>query len=209
MPTGALIAPSGRAAEALSEDEYKYLRTCLDIVRNRSKDANGFLTLERRMLEMVVRGTLQGHGLKQNALAEELVNHLQETDQADHVSGYLHDGTDLHVIESEEEAGALFAFMQVLRRGGWFAEFVSDHCTSVEGSGGAYPTPLEIMQSLVAALDSFNRDVRAAREVVALYPHLFKTETKSPPVPVQTPETPRAAVGSMAAGGRLRQAHSE
>jgi hypothetical protein len=209
VPTGALIAPSGRAAEALSEDEYKYIRTCLDIIRNRSKDANGFLTLERRMLEMIVRGTLVGHGLKQTALAEELVNHLQETDQADNVSGYFHDGTDLHVIESEEEANALLAFMQVWHRGGWFAEFIADHCRAVDGSGGAYPTPLEIMQSLVSALDGFNRDVRAAREVVALYPHLFKTETKTTPAPLQPAETARAAVGSGVAGGRLRQAQTE
>jgi hypothetical protein len=192
VPTGALIAPSGRAAEAVSEDEYKYLRTCLDVLRNRSNDANGFLTLERRMLEMVVRGALQGHGLKQNALAEELVSHLQETDQADNVSGYLHDGVDMHVIESEDEASALFAFLQVLRRGGWFAEFVADHCRS---AGGAYPTPLEIMQSLVAALDEFNRDVRAAREVVSLYPHLFKSDAKPSPSPMPAPESPRAAVG--------------
>jgi hypothetical protein len=209
VPTGALIAPSGRAAEALSEDEYKYIRTCLDIIRNRSKDANGFLTLERRMLEMIVRGTLVGHGLKQNALAEELVNHLQETDQADNVSGYFHDGTDLHVVESEEEASAVLAFMQVLHRGGWFAEFIADHCRALDGSAGAYPTPLEIMQSLVSALDSFNRDVRAAREVVALYPHLFKAETKAAPPSMQPAETARAAVGSVVAGGRLRQAQVE
>jgi len=192
VPTGALIAPSGRAAETLSEDEYKYLRTCLDVLRNRSKDANGLVTLDRRMLEMVVRGALQGHGLKQNALAEELVNHLQETDQADTVSGYLHDGSDLHVIESEDEASALYAFLEVLRRGGWFAEFVADRCRS---AGSAYPTPLEIMQSLVTALDEFNRDIRAAREVVSLYPHLFKAETKSPASPIPAPDTPRAAVG--------------
>ena len=192
VPTGALIAPSGRAAEALSEEEYKYVRTCLDVLRNRSKDANGFLTLERRMLEMVVRGGLQGHGLKQNSLAEELVNHLQETDQADNVCGYLHDGADMHVIESEEEAGALLALLQLLRRGGWFAEFVADHCRS---AGSAYPTPLELMQSLVAALDDFNRGVRAAREVVALYPHLFKTDTKTSPSTKPAADSPRAAAG--------------
>ena len=210
MPTGALIAPTGRAAEALSEDEYKYLRTCLDIVRNRSKDANGFLTLERRMLEMVVRGALQGQGLKQNALAEEIASHLQETDQADNVTGYFHDGTDLHVIESDEEATALLGLLQVLRRGGWFADFVGVRFRAILDASGAYPTPLDIMQALAPALDGFYRDVKSAREVIALYPHLFKAEPNAslPPAP-QARENQRAIGPASAQTGRSRHVQAE
>jgi len=205
-----LIAPTGRAAEPLSEEEYKYVRTCLDIVRNRSRDANGYLTLERRMLEMVVRGSLQGHGLKQNALADEIAAHLLETDQADHVSAYFHDGAELHVIESDEDASALSAFLQVMRRGGWFADFVAAQCKAMQAAFGVYPTPLEVMQALVPALDNFNRDVKSARDVAARYPHLFKPEpdaTTSAKLPAS--ENHKTAVAAAVPSTRSRTSQPE
>lgn len=178
MPTGVLISPGGRAAETLTEQEYRYVRTCLEVLRGKEKDANGFVPLERRMLDLVVRGVLQGHGVRQDALAAEIASHLEQSDQAETVSGYLHDGVELHGIESEETVRAMVEFLMLLVRGGWLKDFVVQQCHELADPQVGYPTPLEVMQELGPLVDCFEQDLDAAREMLKRYPRLFPQPEK-------------------------------
>jgi hypothetical protein len=190
VSTAVLIGPAGRSAEVLSEDEHQTLRMCLHILRTASKDVNGFVTMERRLLDLVVRMARQGGRLRQDQVAEEISNHLQETDQADQVAGYLHDGSEIHPLESEPEVDALLLFLSTLRHGGWLPQFITAQCRDLAASS-QYPTPVATMQSLARSMEDFENQLKAAREVYQRHPALF-----APDPTADTAQEPPAGIPS-------------
>ncbi len=187
LSTGALIGPAGRGAEMLSEEEHMTLRICLQVMRTASRDVNGFLTMERRLLDLVVRMARQGDRLGQDRVAEEIASHLVQTDQADHVAGYIHDGSEVHAIESEGDVDAVVSFADALKKGGWLVKFLTSQCRGVKERKG-YPTPLEVMQSLAGSMDQFQSEVEASRELVNRHPDLFDPAESTL---IEVPDSPR------------------
>lgn len=166
MPLGALINPSGRSSDVLSETEHDMLNTCLELYRSKDKHLYAVAETIGYLKEPKYRTfSLFLHFLRDN---------LGEC--VEDVRGLL-DGVGESTVllegdEGEEQYKTLIATLHVLRAGGWFAKFLSLQVRTI-ADGNPLPSPLLLAQSLTDDIEEFEKELAIARRVYEQHPGLI------------------------------------
>jgi hypothetical protein len=170
MPKGALLDPTGAAHEALTPDEYKTLRACLAVGRREPESA---FKDALRLIEAWANDEPDTPYLSLLAtLAARACDHPGD-DWNDGV--LVCRGSSRSSIPLWENAfDDVVNFVKVLRKGGWFADWLMTQCAFV-ASGEPYPTPLQIAGTFGEAIESFDAAAEAAREFYGLFPGVLRS----------------------------------
>lgn len=83
----------------------------------------------------------------------------------------------------EHEMKVLQDTLVAIRAGGWFADWLELQVASIASSDEpdvCYPAPLKIMETLTEAIDEFETQAEATREMIRMRPDLFAPKPKAP-----------------------------
>jgi hypothetical protein len=163
---GALIDPKGYAGTALSQGEYEILHTCLEMHRSDNHELRavaetiGYISKpEHRTFPWYVNFLLSNLGK----------SHVEE------ISGMLAGGGNpIFLYYDEDYFKDLSALLEILRKGGWFAEFLSLQLRAI-AAGSPTPTPLGLMQALTDDVEQFELQLATAKRLHQAHPELFIT----------------------------------
>src|SRR5579884_799173 len=170
---GALIDPMGGNSQPLTATEYSILVGCL--LAYRSDDENLSETAEAfaRLREFP-------DAIRFNALMGWICSSVRLRDGVE-IAGMviarrLAEPILFDCVYDDATTAAVIALVEVLRAGGWFAQWLRIQIMAAADDTNGHPTPLQVMSGLTLDLAEFETKRKAAAEVRDSYPHLFPTE---------------------------------
>jgi hypothetical protein len=187
MPTGVLIATDGNAAVTLSKHEHETLQACLEAIRNRSTNDQGFQSVEAWMLDRIkFNGKSKRGPQKAGDIANGLNSYLIDNDRdfPGESVGYVSVGRELLPLVSEKDSEAVTGLVHLLQHEGWFAGWISTqlirYCHSIKEPGNAtVPTPFEAMREIAEDLEMFEATVDEVRTFIANHPLAIAEDVKA------------------------------
>jgi hypothetical protein len=91
----------------------------------------------------------------------------------DEISGMLvGDENPIFLYEDEDYFKDLAALLEILRKRGWFAEFLSLQLRTI-ADGNPTPTPLVLMQAMTDFVEQFELELATAKRMHEAHPELF------------------------------------
>lgn len=175
---GVLLDPTGRA-EAIDEKEHRHLSAHLSILRSLDHQEHqaviGAAISDFEMAEMAKSKNLKHRG--KPLLSAVFFEYDCENLNRDGAHGAL-----VHMMGEpceeliEEEIAVLWNTLKTVRTGGWFAEWLAMQVDCV-GNGDRpddkHPSPLKIMGTLTDAVDQYEKEIDAARGMIARRPDVL------------------------------------
>ena len=193
---GVLLDPKGHQAEAIDENEYNALRSHLQIMRSLDYQEHQSI-LSSVVLDYDFMLRLKGKGIPRNRplLSAVAMGFKNDNLAEDHTAGIIvHQKGELCEELTEPEIAALWDTLKTLRAGGWFAQWLEMQVSTI-GNGNQpddkHPSPLKIIGTLTDAVDQYEREIDAAREMITRRPDILIPVPPTPELTAQSTRSPR------------------
>lgn len=173
MSAGALIPPKGEGAEALSESEYKTLKSILAIVR-----AGWYVSLNVVIEEAQLFAELNDLNVSMLRFMGHLLQEASTRSREAWVDGALVCmGETGFFLNDKREYDRLADYLKVVRSGGWLAEWLACEIGTVATGGRPTPTPLQVAEYLAVYIGEFQEKLIVAQRMAAEFPDLVMPKT--------------------------------
>lgn len=183
MSFAVLVGPDKDETTLLDGDEYRKLKSALQVIRSEDRESNAVLSALR---------AFTGHSFEGSTPLATFFSYLMSdlADAMDEIQGILVQGDEEPIFmrddKGTEHAAALKAFLKILEADSWLTDFFIP--VRIEQYAEETPTPLRVMQDLAEPAMIFESDVAEAKRMIREWPELVG----SVPPPTGTPRGKRS-----------------